>query len=64
MCQGKKNMNLKIKMNVKLKMNDFFSEIPCPGGDNPCDGHGQCDLTSGMCSCEAGRHGLDCSSKI
>ena len=47
-------------MNEKL----FSSEIPCPGGDTPCDGHGQCNLTSGECSCEAGRHGFDCSSNI
>ena len=51
-------------MNVKLNEKLFSSEIPCPGGDTPCDGHGQCDLTSGECSCEAGRHGFDCSSKI
>ena len=52
------------KVNVKLNEKLFSSEIPCPGGDTPCDGHGQCDLTSGECSCEAGRHGFDCSSKI
>ena len=65
MCQGKKLIYKFITIiNVKLNEKLFSSEIPCPGGDTPCDGHGQCDLTSGECSCEAGRHGFDCSSNI
>ena len=42
----------------------LFLDILCPGGDNPCNGSGQCDLTIGECICDAGRHGSDCSSKI
>ena len=35
----------------------------CPGGENPCSNHGQCDTSTGICSCEVGRHGKDCSSE-
>ena len=35
----------------------------CPGGEDPCSSHGQCDANTGLCSCEIGRHGSDCSSE-
>ena len=42
----------------------FFLDIPCPGsiGDITCTGNGQCDFTTGQCTCNPGRHGSDCSS--
>ena len=42
----------------------FFLDIPCPGsiGDVTCTGNGQCDFTTGQCTCDQGRHGPDCSS--
>ena len=36
----------------------------CPGGENSCSSHGQCDPSTGICSCEVGRHGSDCSSEF
>ena len=27
----------------------------------PCNGNGQCDLTIGVCSCDEGHQGSDCS---
>ena len=50
-------------------MLDFYtfvipiSEKMCPGGENPCSGYGECDKSKGICSCEVGRHGSDCSSE-
>ena len=50
---------------VVFLKNYFFpiSEKLCPGGANPCSNHGQCDTSTGICSCEVGRHGKDCSSE-
>ena len=33
----------------------------CPGGLVPCNGNGQCDLTIGVCNCDEGHQGTDCS---
>ena len=38
--------------------------MSCPGGDNPCSGKGQCDHTTGVCQCNEGNQGSDCSGKI
>ena len=37
--------------------------ISCPGEVTPCSGNGQCDLTSGVCTCSEGHQGVDCSGK-
>ena len=39
----------------------LFLELKCPGD---CSGAGVCDTGVGQCTCEPGRHGLDCSSEI
>ena len=35
-------------------------ELTCPGD---CSNAGNCDTSTGKCSCVEGRHGLDCSSE-
>ena len=30
----------------------------------PCNGNGQCDLKSGLCSCDEEHQGYDCSGKL
>ena len=42
----------------------WISDISCPGGDTPCYGNGQCDLTSGLCTCDEEHQGYDCSGKL
>ena len=52
--------------NPKTSYVTFLPIIPeklCPGGENPCSSHGQCDANTGLCSCEIGRHASDCSSE-
>ena len=45
-----------------MKLYNFsFLELKCPGD---CSGAGVCDTAIGECTCEPGRHGLDCSSEI
>ena len=41
----------------------LFSSLDksCPGGLVPCNGNGQCDLTIGVCNCDEGHQGTDCS---
>ena len=38
-----------------------FLDISCPGGNPPCNGNGQCDHTTGLCTCNEGNQGSDCS---
>ena len=35
--------------------------MKCPGD---CSNGGNCDTVTGKCTCDVGRHGADCSSKI
>ena len=37
----------------------MFLELTCPGD---CNNAGECDTSTGQCTCDAGRHDLDCSS--
>ena len=39
----------------------LISEFTCP---EDCSGAGNCDVSVGECSCNVGRHGSDCSSKL
>jgi alpha-amylase len=44
----------------------FVSVTPpsCPGGDaNPCNGNGQCDANTKVCTCTASFYGFDCGKK-
>ena len=38
----------------------FLSELSCP---EDCSNAGDCNTSTGKCSCDDGRHGADCSSK-
>ena len=40
---------------------DIFLDKSCPGGSPPCNGNGQCDHTNGLCTCNEGNQGSDCS---
>ena len=36
--------------------------LTCPGGvDNPCNGHGSCDVSTGKCHCDCGFDGEACN---
>jgi hypothetical protein len=36
----------------------------CPGSPTPCSGHGSCDTTTALCTCEKGWIGNGCSEKM
>ena len=36
----------------------------CPGGSPPCNGNGECDHSTGLCICNEGNQGSDCSGNI
>ena len=38
-----------------------FLDISCPGGNPPCNGNGQCDHKTGLCTCNEGNQESDCS---
>ena len=38
----------------------FFTDKLCPGN---CSNAGNCDTSTGVCLCNPGRNGVDCSSK-
>lgn len=39
----------------------IFTRCECPG---KCSGHGKCDRTNGVCGCDAGYGGDDCSQRL
>ena len=45
-------------------MNIYQIDKSCPGGSPPCSDNGQCDHTNGLCACNEGNQGFDCSGKI
>ena len=45
---------------LELKKN-WLEGKSCPGGDTPCNENGQCDTSTGICTCNVGIKGLDCS---
>ena len=49
---------------AKISFFSTFLDISCPGGETPCNGNGQCDLTSGVCTCDEQHQGADCSGKL
>ena len=44
-----------------MPKDDIFLDKSCPGGSPPCNGNGQCNHTTGLCTCNEGNQGLDCS---
>ena len=44
-----------------MPKHDIFLDKSCPGGSPPCNGNGQCNHTTGLCMCNEGNQGLDCS---
>ena len=42
----------------------FLPDKSCPGGNPSCSGNGQCDHTTGSCTCNQGNQGTDCSGNI
>ena len=48
---------------IAIKITDYvsFTELTCP---SDCSNAGMCNTTTGQCSCDLGRHDLDCSSKM
>ena len=44
-----------------MPKHDIFLDKSCPGGSPPCNGNGQCNHTTGLCTCNEGTHGSDCS---
>ena len=47
-------------LQCKLQDMHIFTELTCPGD---CSNAGDCNTSTGQCTCIAGRHGSDCSSK-
>ena len=44
-----------------MSIHNIFLDKSCPGGSPPCNGNGQCDHTTGLCTCNEGNQGSDCS---
>ena len=44
-----------------MPKHDIFLDKSCPGGSPPCNGNGQCNHTTGLCMCNEGNQGSDCS---
>ena len=44
-----------------MPKHDIFLDKSCPGGSPPCNGNGQCNHTTGLCTCNEGNQGSDCS---
>ena len=42
-----------------MPKHDIFLDKSCPGGSPPCNGNGQCDHTTGLCTCNEGNQGSD-----
>ena len=45
----------------QMPKHDTFLDKSCPGGSPPCNGNGQCNHTTGLCTCNEGNQGSDCS---
>ena len=68
-CQGTLMKKMQLSPNLKTIYNYCgwkiflfsFLDKSCPGGLVPCNGNGQCDLTIGVCNCDEGHQGSDCS---
>ena len=46
---------------IKSSMCLLLIDVSCPGSQQRCNGNGFCDLTNGVCTCDEGYQGLDCS---
>ena len=44
-----------------MPKHDIFLDKSCPGGSPPCNGNGQCNHTTGLCTCNEGNQGSNCS---
>ena len=67
-CYGsisKKNVSIQnhfASINLaKISLFLFFADKLCPGN---CSNAGNCDTSTGVCLCNPGRNGVDCSSKF
>ena len=60
-CSGKLIILLVIKYDVIKYIVIFSLELICPGD---CSNAGNCDTSTGICLCDPGRNGTDCSSKL
>ena len=60
-CSGKLIILLVIKHDVIKYIIIFSLELICPGD---CSNAGNCDTSTGICLCDPGRNGPDCSSKL
>ena len=47
-----------------MPKHDLFLDKSCPGGNPPCNDNGQCDHTTGLCTCNEGNQGSDCSGNF
>ena len=57
---GGKN-KLHIILLIKSSICLLLIDVSCPGSQQRCNGNGFCDLTNGVCTCDEGYQGLDCS---
>ena len=44
-----------------MPKDDIFLDKSCSGESPPCNGNGQCNHTTGLCTCNEGNQGSDCS---
>ena len=44
-----------------MPKDDIFLDKSCSGESPPCNGNGQCNHTTGLCMCNEGNQGSDCS---
>ena len=61
-CSGNNWMLIKVQFHIIILWSIFYVlELKCPAD---CSSAGVCDTNVGECTCDPGRHGLDCSSEI